>query len=172
MNDRAGTIELNGIGASIVAEGVPAASGIAAGGVFGRPCEVVRSAPGSAKLFGTIAGGTGVRAAVVGVIEAAIKAGHQFNDRVIAASACQSRLPPTTRPGRSTGTSHGDARAVTPAMANTATPGGLSTFLPGATPTPVPLPQQIVLAWPISPARRPELTAPDVVSSDTASRDD
>jgi hypothetical protein len=124
-------------------------TGKAAGNVFVGALDVSYTVPGSANLFGTIAGIAGGPAAAAGNIQPAVNNNYLFNGCVIGAAVCTNII--TT---------------VTPTLTNTditSALGGLSYFLPGTPEPPVGLPKLVLLAVPVLPPSPRRLTDPDVV---------
>ncbi len=130
-------------------------NGTAAGNVFVNALDVSYSVPGSAGLFGTIAGIAGGPAATLGFILPAINTNYRFNGCIIEAALCNP-LPTSTPTTTTTSTqlSNGD---ITSAL------GGLYPFLPGAPPPLVGISNLVLVALPLLPAAAPQLTDPDVV---------
>ena len=143
-------------------------TGTAAGNVFVNALDVSYTVPGSASLFGTIAGITGGPAAAAGFIEPAVNISYLFNGCEIGAAAC---LPTTSGPPTPTPTPT-PIVSVTPPVSSvsgipdfdlTSALGGLYPFLPGAPPPLISLPNLVLVALPMLPSPAPQLTDPDVV---------
>ena len=134
-------------------------TGTAAGNVFVNALDVSYTVPGSASLFGTIAGITGGPAAAAGLIEPAVNIGYLFNGCEIGAAACftpvsvTSTLTPPLVPSVSGILDFNLTSAL----------GGLYPFLPGAPPPLISLPNLVLVALPMLPSPAPQLTDPDVV---------
>jgi hypothetical protein len=134
-------------------------NGTAAGNVFVNALDVSYSVPGSAGLFGTIAGIAGGPAAALGFILPAINTNYRFNGCIIEATLCNP-LPtstPTPTPTTTTTTTELSNNDVTSAL------GGLYPFLPGSPPPLVGISNLVLVALPLLPAAAPQLTDPDVV---------
>jgi hypothetical protein len=134
-------------------------TGTAAGNVFVNALDVSYTVPGSASLFGTIAGITGGPAAAAGFIEPAVNISYLFNGCEIGAAAClpAASVPPTLTPPPVPSVSGIPDFDLTSAL------GGLYPFLPGAPPPLISLPNLVLVALPMLPSPAPQLTDPDVV---------
>jgi hypothetical protein len=125
-------------------------NGTARGNVFVNALDVNYGTPGSATLFGSIAGINGGPAAAAGFIQPGINANYTFNGCIIASVVCNI-LPPPPPTFQLTNSD------VTSAL------GGLYPFLPGMPGPLATLPRLVVVALPMLPAAAPQLTDSDVV---------